>query len=108
MMMTDLRKKHTLVSMEIGETLPYRFHPIDEDWQRTACQTMGLEFVRRCDLGEGGPNVPLTSPHRVKSILGDGNCLFRSFSYLITGTEQQHGHVREAISTTCAVLNIGC
>ena len=58
---------------------------------------MGLEFVRRCDLGEGGLNVPLTRPRRVKSILGDGNCLFRSFSYLITGTEQQHIQVREVI-----------
>ena len=58
---------------------------------------MGLEFVSRCDVDEGGPNVPLTHPRRVKSIMGDGNCLFRSFSYLITGTEQQYAQVREAI-----------
>ena len=78
-------------------TGPYKFCPIDEEWQRNACHTMGLEFVSRCDLDEGGPNVPLTRPRRVKSILGDGNCLFRSFSYVITGTERQHAQVREAI-----------
>ena len=51
-------------------------------------QGMTPEFVRRCDLGEGGPiNVPLTSPRRVKSILGECSCLFCSFSYLITGTK---------------------
>jgi hypothetical protein len=36
-------------------------------------------------------------PHRVKHIVGDGNCLFRSFSYLITGTERQRAQVRAAI-----------
>ena len=60
-------------------------------------QGMTLEFVRRCDLGEGGPNVPLTSLRRVKSILGDGSCLLHSFSYLITGTKEQYAQVREAI-----------
>ena len=58
---------------------------------------MGLRFIRRCDLDEGGPNVPLTRPHRVKSILGDGNALFRSLSYIITGSESQHAQVREAV-----------
>ena len=58
---------------------------------------MGLEFVSKCDIDEGGPNVPLTRPRRLISILGDGNCLFRSFSYLITGTQRQHAQVREAI-----------
>ena len=62
---------------------------------------MTLEFMR-CDLGDGGPNVPLTSPRRVKSILGDGS-LFRSFSYLLTGTKEQC--VRQ-FSTTCAALYI--
>ena len=56
-----------------------------------------VNFVTRCDLGEGGPNVPLTHPRRVRLIIGDGNCLFRSFSYLITGTERQHAQVRRTI-----------
>ena len=36
-------------------------------------------------------------PRTVKSILGDGNCLFRSFSYFITGSEEQYRRVREVI-----------
>ena len=74
-----------------------RFTPIDEQWQCTACHDLGLRFVRRCDLDEGGPDVPLTRPRRVRSILGDGNCLFRSLSYIITGSETQYTQVREAI-----------
>ena len=72
------------------------FNPVHEQWQRTACNLTGLQFVSRCDLEGGGPSVPLTRPHRVRHILGDGNCLFRSLSY-ITGTEAQHLQVREAL-----------
>ena len=45
----------------------------------------------------GGPHVILKRPRTVKSILGDGNCLFRSFSYIITGSEEQYRRVREVI-----------
>ena len=87
-----------LVNVHGGSgTCPFRFHPIDEAWQRAACRRVGVNFVTKCDLGEGGPNVPLTHPRRCKAIRGDGNCLFRSFSYLITGTERQHAQVRRAI-----------
>ena len=53
--------------------------------------------MSRCDLDGGGPNVPLTCPCRVRRILGDGNCLFRSLLYIITGTEAQHLQVHEAL-----------
>ena len=87
-----------LVNVQGGTgTSPFRFHPIDEAWQHAACHCVGVNFVTKCDLGEGGPNVPLTHPRRCRLIKGDGNCLFRSFSYLITGTEQQHAQVRQAI-----------
>ena len=57
------------------------FNPVHEQWQHTACNLTGLRFVSRCDLDDGGPNVLLTRPCRVRHILGDGNCLFRSLSY---------------------------
>jgi hypothetical protein len=61
-----------------NRTYPFRFHHTDEDWLRTACRRLGVEFVR-CDLDGGGPNVPLMHPRRVRHIVGDGNCLFHSF-----------------------------
>ena len=45
----------------------------------------------------GGPHVPLRHPTSVHHIRGDGNCLFRAFSYAITGSERQHLRVRSAI-----------
>ena len=89
----DRPKKVPRASEHVNEqegsgTYPFRFHPIDEAWQHAACRRVGVNFVTRCDLGEGGPSVSLTHPHRVRFIVGDGNCLFCSFSYLITGTER--------------------
>ena len=87
-----------LINVQGGSgTCPFTFHPIDEAWQCAACRHVGVNFVIKCDLGEGGPNVPLTYPRRYRLIKGDGNCLFHSFSYLITGIERQHTQVHRAI-----------
>ena len=40
------------------------------------------------------PQVKLAHPTFKHKVCGDGNCLFRAFSYLITGTEDQHFEVR--------------
>ena len=62
----------------------YRFNPVSEVWQRRVCQELGLQFVcpNPCDVG--GPNVQLRHPTFGHRIIGDGNCLFRAFSYIIT------------------------
>ena len=41
----------------------------------------------------------LTRPNcrSLKRIVGDGNCLFRSLCYIITGSEEQHLALRAAI-----------
>ena len=78
---------------------PFKFHPVDEQWQRNACTSLGLEFRGTNRVQPGGQDVTLKRPdaRRVRHILGDGNCLFRSFSYLITGCEGQHVAVRAAL-----------
>ena len=60
---------------------------------------MGLRFHRPNKVTRGGPNVPLTppDPRAIKPIAGDGNCFFRSVSYIITGSELQHMDVRRVI-----------
>lgn len=78
-----------------------RYYHVNEEWQRQACNILGLEFiaVSNCDRGRGGPDTILTRPdcRSLKRILGDGNCLFRFLSYIITGSEQQHFELRTAI-----------
>ena len=34
---------------------------------------------------------------KFKNLSGDGNCLFRALSYVITGSEQQHIEVRNSL-----------
>ena len=66
---------------------PHKFNPVDEVWQHNVHAMLRLQFVRKNRVRPGGPNVPLTSPdmRTVKHITGDGNCLFCSFAYIITG-----------------------
>ena len=78
-------------------TWPFRFNPVNEEWQRNSCAIMGLQFVAASGLNTGGPEVILTRPRIIHSIQGDGNCLFRTLSFIITGSEEQHTLVREAI-----------
>ena len=79
--------------------LPYKFHSVDEQWQRDMCEFMGLRFRRPNRVSRGGPDVPIgpPDPHATKPIGGDGNCFFRSISYIITGSELQHMDVRRVI-----------
>ena len=60
---------------------PFKFYSVDEQWQHNACTTLGVQFVLSNRLRPGGPNVDLRPPNHIKHIRGDGNCLFRSFSY---------------------------
>ena len=97
---TQLRKYVVAVIMSLGRNeTPFRYHPVDEQWQRNACAIMGLQFRGPNRVHPGGPDVALKRPdaRTIKHIPGDGNCLFRSFSYIITGSEDQHVAVRAAI-----------
>ena len=69
---------------------------VNEDWQHCMCAILG-HFVRSNRLGWGGPDVLLTRPLGVKSIGGDGNCLFRCLSYVLTGSQEQYHEVRTKI-----------
>ena len=75
----------------------YRFHTVDQQWQQSKCNMLGLPFERHNDLTPGGPDLVLTRPDRRRRIGGDGNCLFRCFSYVITGSEGHHVAVRSAM-----------
>ena len=76
-----------------------RFYPVDETWQRQACETLGLQFKTVFCHQSGGPDTVLTCPddHLLRNVRGDGNCLFRALSYMITGSEDQHFALRSAI-----------
>ena len=87
-----------VITGEASES-PLRFYPVTIDWQQRSCQQLGLQYHAPTRVRPGGPNAPLTRPdmRSLKRIQGDGNCLFRALSYIITGCEEQHMTVRNAI-----------
>ena len=74
-----------------------RYNAVSPDWQRQACQQLGLRFVSDNGSAPGGPNVPLAYPACGKKIQGDGNCLFQALYYTVTGAEGQHFRLRSVI-----------
>ena len=42
--------------------LPYKFHSVNELWQRNICDFMSLRFRSPNKVTQGGPNVPLGPP----------------------------------------------
>ena len=87
-----------VITGEASES-PLKFYPVTIDWQQRACQQLDLQYHAPTRVRPGGPNVPLTRPdiRSLKRIQGDGNCLFQALSYTITGSEEQHMAVRNAI-----------
>ncbi len=57
---------------------------------------LGLECNSIYDRSNGSSDTRLTAPTArcVQQILGDGNCLFRSLSFVLTGSQQSHMNVR--------------
>ena len=72
---------------ETPAAIPLRFQSIDVQWEQSACQELGLQHTTQPRLRPGGGTVPLT---RARHMYGDGNCLFWAFSYILTGSEDQH------------------
>ena len=72
-------------------------HSVDEHWQRLACPLLSILFVCSNNVRQGGAALVLKRPQNTQNIRGDGNCLFRSFSYLITGNQTHYHGVRLAI-----------
>ena len=88
-----------VITHEAPADIPLIFHSVDLQWQLDACQQLGLQHIAEPRLRPGGPTVLLTRPdmRSVRQISGDGNCLFRAFSYILTGSEEQHMAIRLAI-----------
>ena len=72
------------------------FNPLGEETQRRLCRQLGLRFIKSNACTGGGTDVPRRAPRSMHRIQGDGNCLFRAFSYAITGSERQHLFLRRA------------
>ena len=77
-----------------------RINVTDEIWQRSKCDMLGISFESVCrqPYSSVGKLLSGFEPWEAEHIEGDGNCLFRCISKLITGSENSHLHLRSIIS----------
>ena len=93
------KRQHT--AKEAGISVVGRQHPPPTKLQSTqVCEhyispfKFHLNFEGSNAMEKGGACTPLSSPQKIKPIQGDGNCMFRALSYVITGSEKYHLQVR--------------
>ncbi|KAL8616055.1 hypothetical protein ACOMHN_064605 [Nucella lapillus] len=91
------------------EPLPKRwkemdcFKPISVDQRKTLVEALGLEVSKIIALGKYSE---LTQPRRLHRTKGDGNCYFRSISFVLTSSEDQHLKVRDRVVRHMSLIPI--
>ena len=87
----DKAKEFAIIKIINPVDWVYGLLVINEDWQRDMCAVMGLRFICANDVSPGGPDIALRHPNirTLVNTIGDGNCMFRAFSYIITGSQTQ-------------------
>ena len=79
--------------------LDVTFQIFSHTWHLVICSLLGLEVISA--IYPGVPQLMhISHNHAPQSIpvIGDGNCLFRSISFLLTGSEDMHIVLRNMIS----------
>ena len=102
---TDGTDSELAITRVYTDSSHFKYNPVDVEWQLRVCRLLGLGFCGPNRITPGSPYAPLANPVGFKNIRGDGNCMFRSLSFIITGSEDQHMHVRRAI--ICHMRDIG-
>ena len=74
------------------------FCPIDSKWQKEKCKILNLTFISGI-LFENQSSIKnidirCLAPCKEKRIAPDGNCLFSSLSYILTGNDRSHKEIR--------------
>ena len=75
---------------------PFLFIPCDSTHQTYLCSLLDLPLAVARKSKSELPK-PLGKPTKLCKIQGDGNCLFRSLSYLVTGRQVYHKIIRSKI-----------
>ncbi len=86
--------------ISVEPTAPFIFSPVNEEWQKIQCERLNLTFQVKSypEQSTEAPGLPRDSPPtRTQKIKGDGNCAYRSFSFVLTGSENSYQEVREQL-----------
>lgn len=97
-----LTDKEDEEEIEVAYSTPFdtlTFTPVCEDWQKFHSSQLKLEYVcsNGINHGLGTRTIGISQPLKTSPIESDGNCLFRAFSHILTGSQESHGEVRAII-----------
>ncbi|KAK7092862.1 hypothetical protein V1264_008545 [Littorina saxatilis] len=74
---------------------PLSFKPTNNAWCEMQCNRLSLP--EHIPLPQRQDKSKLGKPLEVDKIIGDGNCLYRSISFEVCGTQNFHGDIRALI-----------
>uniref|UniRef100_A0A914DS21 OTU domain-containing protein n=1 Tax=Acrobeloides nanus TaxID=290746 RepID=A0A914DS21_9BILA len=82
-----------------GNETIIKVNPPTQDWRTQRCKKWNFKYFN------GKINVQSfvieiqwnQQPYHIQPIRGDGNCLFRSLAFCLTGFEEEHGRMRQLI-----------
>ena len=103
--LTILNAKESNDSLIMNNTItiyPHgEFSPIVTKWQKEKCKKLQLTFIIGIQFGNESfvKNTDLHQlvPTKERRISPDGNCLFSSLSFVITGADRFHREIRELL-----------
>lgn len=79
-----------------GNTM-VNFSPTDEQWQKTKSLIFDIHVKNINDNGRKRKMKITAEPGKIAKMRGDGNCLFRAFSFIVFGVQTFHKCVREKL-----------
>ena len=77
---------------------------MNETWQQEKCRLLNLTFDSLSNQPTNfiGQQLCYCRPWETETIIGDGNCLFRCLSQIITGNQHEHLKIRSIIANFIA------
>lgn len=77
-----------------------KFTPVSKDWQNDTCNELGISLNDKNLFY--APQPHLGEPSTCFNVKGDGNCLFRSLAFAVSGNEELHMYFRIMITSFIA------
>ena len=77
------------------------YMPVCKEWQKDRCNSLGLPYIHgNIEHHTTKVMVPVNlCPSSTARIVADGNCFFRSLSFVRTGSQDYHQEVRLLVTT---------
>lgn len=79
------------------EPQPFQFRPSNQEWQEQISSVFKSTVKNTYASGPDKYIRRDAKPTKTVNMRGDGNCLFRTFSYLVFGVQTHHSLIRQAI-----------